>query len=117
MTLKNTVNALVMLSSSCKGKNVKIFIAVTMNSLLLSLITLSMVSLKKKKSKKEKPSKKKNPQKAYEILNTFSNISSPWIKRKTMLSILKATKGKCQESKCRIKLLQLRKASTVSPTK
>lgn len=58
------MNALVMLSSSCKGKKVKIYMTVTAGSLPLSLNTLSIVSLKKslKKHTSQKKSSK-NPTK------------------------------------------------------
>lgn len=109
------MNALVMLSSSCKGKVVKISMTVTVSSLPLPLNTLSTVSLKKI-SKKKKFLKKNIPQNPYEINNTFSNISSPWIKRKITSRIITAIKGKFQESKCRVKLLQILKESRVSST-
>lgn len=93
--LKNTVNVLEILSSTCKCKNVDM--TVLANILQLSLPILSKVPLK--------PFHRNPPEKLCKIYKEFIRISSHSLKERSPQGLLRAIKGKCQESKCKVKLL------------
>lgn len=59
---------------------------------------------------------KNPPEKLYKIYKAFIRISRHSLKERSPQGLLRAIKGKCQESKCKVKLLQLPKGSRASST-